>query len=61
MCNYKEPNTTLILQNSLFMASWGGKIHTHQKTDQELLGDKDPATERDKGGFREYFGSFVLL
>lgn len=35
--------------------------HTHQKTDQEFLGDKDWATERDKGGFREYFGSFVLL
>lgn len=44
-----------------FMASWGGNTHTHQETDQEFLGDKDRATERDKGGFREYFGSFALL
>lgn len=61
MCNYKEPNTMLILKNSLFMASWGGNTHTHQETDQEFLGDKDRATKRDKGGFREYFGSFALL
>lgn len=61
MCNYKQSNTMLILKNSLFMASWGGNTHTHQETDQEFLGDKDRATKRDKGGFREYFGSFALL